>query len=130
LLRRPIPQKLNGNMFKSSDWINLQRDVDHRESAEYRQKREKLHEAEIELMQQRGRVAEMRRALPAGAVVNEDYAFQEGPTDLTAGDQPARKVRLPELCTAPNRSLVIYHFIVREAADERVPDVYDVDRRV
>ena len=80
-------------------------------------------------MRQRERVAKMRRALPPGAAVKEDYVFQEGPTDLATGDEPTRNVRLSQLVTAPNRSLVIYHFI-REAEEERVPDVYDVDRRV
>lgn len=98
-------------MFESADWITLQKTVDLRESAEYRKRRAELHQAEIELMRQRERVAEMRRALPAGAAVKEDYIFQEGPTDLASGDKPVRQVRLSELFTAPNRSLVIYHFM-------------------
>ena len=42
------------------------------ESAEYLAKREELRLAEIELMRQRERVAEMRRHLPSGATM-EDY---------------------------------------------------------
>jgi predicted dithiol-disulfide oxidoreductase (DUF899 family) len=98
-------------MFKSADWINLQHTVDRRESAEYRQRREELQQAEIELMRQRERVAKMRRALPPGAAVKEDYVFQGGPTDLATGDEPTRNVRLSQLFTAPDRSLVIYHFM-------------------
>jgi predicted dithiol-disulfide oxidoreductase (DUF899 family) len=45
-----------------------------------------------------------------GAIV-EDYAFIEGPSDLDAGDTPIRTVRLSELFTAPNRSVVIYQFM-------------------
>lgn len=80
------------------------------ESAEYLARREELREAEIELMRQRERVAEMRRALPAGATVH-DYEFLEGPTSLADGDEPITTVRLSELFTAPDRSLVVYHFM-------------------
>ena len=61
-------------------------------------------------MKLRERVAELRRQLPLGAVV-QDYAFIEGPADLDAGDTPARRVRLSELFTGPDRSLVIYQFM-------------------
>ena len=66
------------------------------ESAEYRAKREELRLAEIDLMQRRERVAELRRRLPPRATI-QDYVFQEGPADLAAGDSPARNVRLSEL---------------------------------
>ena len=80
------------------------------ESESYLAKRDELRLAEIESMRQRERVAELRRQLPEGPVV-EDYVFEEGPARLTAGDTPTRTVRLSELFTAPNRSLVIYHFM-------------------
>ena len=80
------------------------------ESQEYLGKREELRLAEIELMRQRERVAELRRGLPQGAPI-QDYVFEEGPAELQAGDTPVRNVRLSELFTAPNRSLVIYHFM-------------------
>ena len=80
------------------------------ESAEYLSKREELRHAEIELMRQREAVAELRRALPAGATI-PDYEFLEGPTAVDDGDEPVTKVRLSELFTAPDRSLVIYHFM-------------------
>jgi predicted dithiol-disulfide oxidoreductase (DUF899 family) len=80
------------------------------ESREYLAKREELRLAEIELMLQRERVAELRRHLPQGAAI-QDYQFEEGPRDLNAGDAPARTVRLGELFTQPNRSLVIYHLM-------------------
>jgi predicted dithiol-disulfide oxidoreductase (DUF899 family) len=80
------------------------------ESVEYLSKRDQLRVAEIELMQQRERVAELRRQLPEGAIV-QDYVFEEGPTSLDAGDTPSRMVRLSELFTGPDRSVVIYHFM-------------------
>lgn len=80
------------------------------ESAEYLAKREELRRAEVELMRQRERVAELRRQLPLGAPVR-DYAFEEGPADLDAGDTPVRTVRLSELFTARDRALVVYHFM-------------------
>src|SRR5215213_5458160 len=80
------------------------------ESTEYLSKREEVRQAEIELMRQRERVAELRRQLPTGATIH-DYDFLEGPTSLDAGDEPVRNVRLSELFTTPDRSLVIYHFM-------------------
>ncbi len=80
------------------------------ESPEYLTGREELRLAEIELMRQRERVAELRRNLPEGAAL-QDYQFEEGPRDLDAGDAPVRSVPLSELFTQANRSLVIYHFM-------------------
>lgn len=80
------------------------------ESAEYLAKREELRRAEIELMRQRERVADLRRRLPTGARV-QDYSFEEGPANLDDGNTPVRTVRLSELFTAPDRSLVVYHFM-------------------
>ena len=80
------------------------------ESPEYLSRREELRLAEIELMRQRERVAELRRHLPQGAAI-EDYRFEEGPRDLNAGDVPAGSVQLSQLFTGPNRSLVIYQFM-------------------
>src|SRR2546421_4568774 len=91
------------------------------ESAEYLSKREEVRLAEIELMRARERVAELRRALPKGATI-QDYEFldsslyalpdgratAERPTSLTE-DESVTKVRLSELFTAPDRALVIYH---------------------
>jgi predicted dithiol-disulfide oxidoreductase (DUF899 family) len=80
------------------------------ESAEYLAKREDLRQAEIELLRQRERVAELRRALPKGAEI-QDYEFLEVPVALSEGDEPITKVRLSELFTSPDRALVIYHFM-------------------
>jgi predicted dithiol-disulfide oxidoreductase (DUF899 family) len=90
------------------------------ESDEYLSKREELRLAEIELMRQRERVAELRRALPAGAII-EDYEFLEGPASLADGDEPVSKVRLSELFTAPDRSLIIYHFMYGKKQTKACP---------
>ena len=66
------------------------------ESPEYLAKREELRQAEIELMRQRERVAELRRGLPPGAII-PNYEFLEGPAALDDGDEPIRAVRLSEL---------------------------------
>ena len=80
------------------------------ESPEYLAKREELRLAEIELLNTREKVAELRRGLPKGATI-QDYEFLEGPTSLDDGDAPTKNVRLSDLFTAPDRSLVIYHFM-------------------
>ena len=80
------------------------------ESEEYLLKRDELRRAEIDLRNQRERVAELRRRLPQGPAV-EDYVFEEVSAKLDAGDTPVRKTRLSELFTSPDRSLVIYQFM-------------------
>jgi predicted dithiol-disulfide oxidoreductase (DUF899 family) len=80
------------------------------ESADYLKKREELRLAELDLMRQREKVAALRRALPQGATI-QDYTFEEGPADLSAGDAPIRTVRLSELFSAPGRSLIVYHLM-------------------
>jgi predicted dithiol-disulfide oxidoreductase (DUF899 family) len=80
------------------------------ESPEYLAKREEVRLAEIDLRNARERVAALRRALPEGATI-QDYEFIEGPTSLDDGDAPTKNVKLSELFTAPDRALVIYHFM-------------------
>ena len=50
------------------------------ESAEYVEARAALEAAEIELVEQRERVATLRRELPLGPIVEQEYAFEV--TDL------------------------------------------------
>ncbi len=80
------------------------------ESEEYLLKREELRRAEIDLRNERERVAELRRQLPQGPAV-EDYVFEEVSAKLDAGDTPVRKTRLSELFTNPGRSVVLYHLM-------------------
>ncbi|MBO8194196.1 DUF899 family protein [Streptomyces oryzae] len=90
------------------------------EPAEYVSAREELRAAEIELMRHRERVADLRRRLPLGPVV-DDYVFEEGPADLAAGDEPVRTVRLSELFTGPGRDLIVYHFMYGKTQTEPCP---------
>jgi predicted dithiol-disulfide oxidoreductase (DUF899 family) len=69
------------------------------ESAAYLAKREVLRLAEIDLLNQREKVAALRRQLPPGPIV-DDYELTEGPMSLDDGDTP-RQVRLSELFSAP-----------------------------
>jgi predicted dithiol-disulfide oxidoreductase (DUF899 family) len=89
------------------------------ESAEYLLKREELRQAEIELMRQRERVADLRRRLPQGATI-QNYEFLEGPTALD-GDEPITRVRMSDLFTAPDRALVIYHFMFGKKQTKACP---------
>ncbi|NLU74330.1 DUF899 family protein [Streptomyces sp. HNM0575] len=90
------------------------------ESPEHAAAREELRQAEIELMRQGERVAERRRRLPPGPLV-EDYELEEGPADLDEGDSPARTVRLSGLFTGPGRELVVYHLMYGKAQTEPCP---------
>lgn len=90
------------------------------ESDAYLARREELRLAEIESMKLRERVAALRRQLPQGAVV-EDYTFTEGPAELDAGDTPLRTVRLSGLFSAPDRALVIYHFMYGKRQTKACP---------
>jgi predicted dithiol-disulfide oxidoreductase (DUF899 family) len=78
------------------------------ETPEYRAARDRLLEAEVQLRRQIEDVAAMRRALPPGGVVPQDYAFE-------AADG---EVRLSELF-GEHDTLVIYSFMFpRSLADE------------
>jgi predicted dithiol-disulfide oxidoreductase (DUF899 family) len=90
------------------------------ESEEYLAKREELRRAEIDLRNQRERVAELRRQLPEGPIV-EDYVFEEVAGSLDAGDSPVRPVRLSELFTGHDRSVVIYHFMFGKKQTKACP---------
>ncbi|MGW5661004.1 DUF899 family protein [Streptomyces sp. NPDC003758] len=90
------------------------------ESADYLAAREELRLAEIELMRHREEVASRRRALPEGPVV-DDYVFVEGPADLDEGDTPVREATLSGLFTAPDRPLIVYHFMYGKLQTDPCP---------
>jgi predicted dithiol-disulfide oxidoreductase (DUF899 family) len=90
------------------------------ESPEYRKLRDELRQAEIALVDQRERVAALRRQLPVGTP-SEDYALREGPTDLDAGDTPLVERRLSELFDDPARPLVLVHFMFGGSQEEPCP---------
>jgi predicted dithiol-disulfide oxidoreductase (DUF899 family) len=76
------------------------------ETDEYRASRDKLLKGEIDLRAQVEHVAAMRRALPRGGVLREDYVFEE----LT-GDGQVRGVKLSELFEGSKDSLFLYNFM-------------------
>jgi predicted dithiol-disulfide oxidoreductase (DUF899 family) len=75
------------------------------ESADYRQARNALLDAEIELRRQIERVAAQRRALPPGGEVPTDYVFER----LGANLMP-EKVKLSELF-GDHPSILLYSFM-------------------
>jgi predicted dithiol-disulfide oxidoreductase (DUF899 family) len=66
------------------------------ETARYRTARNRLLEAERDLRRQVEKVAAMRRKLPLGAPVPEDYVFEEVATEL-ADANTVRRVKLSGL---------------------------------
>ncbi len=79
------------------------------ESAEYRAARDALTQAETELTSRIEEVAALRRNLPPGGTVPEDYVFTEGPADLAA-DAPTRQVPLSDLF-GEHDTLLLYSFM-------------------
>ena len=85
------------------------------ETTEYRAARDKLLQREIDLRREMEDVAAVRRTLPRGGRVPEDYVFQGASADGTQRD-----VRLSELFAPGRDSLVIYNFMFpRAASDDR-----------
>ena len=91
------------------------------ESSEYLAKREELRLAEIELMRQRERVAELRRNLPEGAVLRGLCNLKR----VHASSTPGMRLRAPSASAnsspEPNRSLVIYHFMFGKKQTKACP---------
>jgi predicted dithiol-disulfide oxidoreductase (DUF899 family) len=80
-----------------------------RESDEYRRQREEQRVAELDLIDHVERVAALRRKLPADTVV-DDYEL----IDVGSGG----RVRLSELFTGADRTLILYHFMYGKAQTE------------
>ncbi len=72
--------------------------------------RDRLLEAEMELRRRTEEVAALRRALPLGGEIPEDYVFEEGSARSGEARQ-VRQVRLSELFDHPDASLAIYSFM-------------------
>jgi predicted dithiol-disulfide oxidoreductase (DUF899 family) len=86
-------------------------------SEAYRAARTALLAEEVELRRHTERVAEMRRALPPGPRIREDYVF----TGLGAGGKPV-EVKLSELFRPGTNSLVVYCYMFpRHKSDTRDP---------
>ena len=82
------------------------------ESAEYREARNALLDAEIALRRQTEAVAAMRRALPPGGEVPEDFVFER----IGAHQRP-EQVRLSDLF-GEHPSIMIYSYMFGPARDE------------
>jgi predicted dithiol-disulfide oxidoreductase (DUF899 family) len=80
------------------------------ESASYREARNQLLQAEVALRRNIEEVATLRRALPLGGEVPEDYIFDEGAADLE-DSTTTRKTRLSELFQPGKDTLAIYSFM-------------------
>lgn len=80
------------------------------ESASYRDARNRLLEAEVELRKKVEEVAALRRQLPLGGEVAEDYVFTQGSSDL-ADSTTEKKVRMSELFAPGKDSLILYSFM-------------------
>ena len=90
------------------------------QSAEYAKLRAELLEAEIGLKEQRERVAELRRKLPADTPLREDYVLKEGPRDLQAGDAPIVERRVSELFEG-DKPLVLMQFMFGRKQEQPCP---------
>jgi predicted dithiol-disulfide oxidoreductase (DUF899 family) len=85
------------------------------ESAGYRGARDSLLKAEMGLRREIERVAALRRKLPPGGTIREDYVFEE-----IAADGQTRRVKLSELFGDKN-SLIIYGFMYGPKMEKACP---------
>jgi predicted dithiol-disulfide oxidoreductase (DUF899 family) len=83
-------------------------------SADARALREELHRAEVELRDQRERVAELRRRLPRDTP-SDDLVFEE------LRDGRIMPLRLSELFADPAKPLVLMHFMFGKAQTQPCP---------
>jgi predicted dithiol-disulfide oxidoreductase (DUF899 family) len=90
------------------------------ESAEYRAARDRLLREEVELRRRIEEVAALRRALPLGGPVAEDYVFEEGAAELDDVGT-LRKVRLSDLFERGKDTLVAYSFMYGPAMEKPCP---------
>ncbi len=90
------------------------------ETVEYRAARDRLLDAEIELRGRIEAVARMRRALPPGPIVDQDYVFTEGPRDPSA-DGAETPVKLSELFSPGCDELIIINYMYGPNDDAPCP---------
>ncbi len=90
------------------------------ESNEYRRARDELLDMEIDLRRRIEAVAALRRRLPPGGALKQDYVFQEGGADL-ADDTTVKQTKFSELFASGKDSLIIYSFMYAPDADEPCP---------
>jgi predicted dithiol-disulfide oxidoreductase (DUF899 family) len=90
------------------------------EGKAYRSARDKLLRAEIDLRKRVEEVATMRRKLPPGGAVPQDYEFEEGRPD--PGDtHTVRRVKLSELFRPGKSALVVYSYMYGPNMEQPCP---------
>src|SRR5437764_10509985 len=85
------------------------------ESSEYRAARNKLLDAEVALRRQIEEVAALRRSLPPGGEVPEDYVFER----IGANQRP-EEVRLSEMFE-DKPSILLYSYMYGPDRDQHCP---------
>jgi predicted dithiol-disulfide oxidoreductase (DUF899 family) len=80
------------------------------ETPEYREARDQLLQAEIALRRNIEEVAALRRKLPLGGALPEDYVFEEGAPDLN-DSSGVRQTQLSELFSPGKDTLIIYSYM-------------------
>lgn len=104
--RKPAPRALHQERFPG-------------ESGAYRAARNNLLKAEIELRKKMEAVAALRRKLPPGGPIPEDYEFEEGAADIDDAET-VRRVRMSELFER-DASLVVYSYMYGPAMAKACP---------
>jgi len=89
------------------------------ETKAYRAARDRLLKAEMELRKNVKAVAALRRKMPLGGPVPEDYEFEEGGTDID-DTLTVRRVRMSELF-GRDGSLVVYNYMYGPAMAKACP---------
>lgn len=90
------------------------------ESRRYRRARNDLLQAEVELRKQIENVAALRRKLPPGGEIPQDYVFEEGTRDL-ADRTSVRQVRMSDLFQPGKDSLIFYSFMYGPSMQQPCP---------
>ena len=90
------------------------------ESAAYRLARNELLEAERDLRRRTEQVAAMRRALPLGGEIPEDYAFEEAIVGSDGAEQ-TRTIRMSQLFSPDKPTLAIYSFMYGPSMERPCP---------
>ena len=81
------------------------------ETESYRHTRNQLLQAEVDLRRRVEEVAALRRELPLGGEIPEDYIFVAGSGDLNDDQTTIRQVPLSELFQPGKNTLAIYSFM-------------------
>ena len=89
------------------------------ESEQYRSARNELLEAELELRQRLEAVASLRRKLPPGGKIKEDYLFEE--ISSVSGSEMIKQTKLSDLFAPGKDSLILYSFMYDPAEELACP---------